>query len=287
MFCAGGDAGRGQGLVPRFELAAGADPAQSRLRRALRLRLPDPAQARSRLARRAARHRPSTSPICTPGARSISPAPAGSARPDLRPADRRKPHAARRHAALPQRRADLRHGELRQRRFRLRHEGRRASPSIRASPSRSPTKAGQALDALGNKVDAALAAGRRAPDHGRRADLRLDRRLRVGRMEHRRRRADQAREGRRADPPPARALRARRLPPLRPGQMVSGRNACRAGPSRSTGARDGKPVWSDADADRARGEPRPTPAPKRCREACSPRSPASSASTRRCRRRSL
>ena len=76
---AGGDAGRGQGLVPRFELAAGADPAQSRLRRALRLRLSDPAQARSRRARRPAGHRPSTSPICMPGARSICPAPAGSA----------------------------------------------------------------------------------------------------------------------------------------------------------------------------------------------------------------
>ena len=58
VFYAGGDAGRAQGLVPRFELAAGADAAQSRLRRALRLRLPDPAEARSRLARRPGRHRP-------------------------------------------------------------------------------------------------------------------------------------------------------------------------------------------------------------------------------------
>ena len=51
-------------------------------------------------------------------------------RPDLRPADRRKPRAAGRDAALPQRRADLRHGELRQGRLRLRHEGR---PRRRAS----------------------------------------------------------------------------------------------------------------------------------------------------------
>ena len=43
-----------------------------------------------------------------------------------------------------------------------------------------------------------LMAQRRAPDDGRRTDLRLDRRLRGGRMEHRRARADQARPGRRA-----------------------------------------------------------------------------------------
>ena len=64
-------------------------------------------------------------------------------RSDLGPADRRKPHSARRDAALSQRRADLGRGELRQCRFRLRHEGRRASPSIRASPSRSPKRPGR------------------------------------------------------------------------------------------------------------------------------------------------
>ena len=37
--------GKGQRLLPRFRLAAGADAAPSRLRRALRLRLPDPARA--------------------------------------------------------------------------------------------------------------------------------------------------------------------------------------------------------------------------------------------------
>ena len=62
-----------------IELAAGAGPAQPRPRRALRLGLPDPAEARPRRARRPARHRRTTSPTCTPGARSICPAPAGSA----------------------------------------------------------------------------------------------------------------------------------------------------------------------------------------------------------------
>jgi hypothetical protein len=41
----------GQGLLPRFQLAAGPDPAQSRPRRALRLRLSHPAEARPDLAR--------------------------------------------------------------------------------------------------------------------------------------------------------------------------------------------------------------------------------------------
>ena len=70
---------------------------------------------------------------------------------------------------------------------------------------------------------------RRAPDHGRRADLRFDRRHGRRRVEHRRRRPDQARAGRRADPPPARAFRAGRPAALRPGQMVSGRAAAALG----------------------------------------------------------
>ena len=82
-----------------------------------------------------------------------------------------------------------------------------------------------ALDALGNEVDRVLKRRGRPPHHGRRADLRVDRRFRGGRMEHRRRRPDQARKGRRADPPAARALRAGRLPALRPGQVVSGQIA--------------------------------------------------------------
>ena len=82
-----------------------------------------------------------------------------------------------------------------------------------------------ALDRLGNQVDQVLQRQGRAPDHGRRADLRVDRRFRSRRMEHRRGRADQARKGRRPDPAAARALRAGRLPALRARQMVSGRIA--------------------------------------------------------------
>ena len=76
---AGGDPAVRLRLVPRQRLAAGPDAAPSRPRRALRLRLSDPAAARHRSARRSARGREPTSPTCTPGPRSISPAPAGSA----------------------------------------------------------------------------------------------------------------------------------------------------------------------------------------------------------------
>ena len=45
-------------LVPRLRLAAGADPAPPRARRALRVGLPDPARRRREAARRPGRHRP-------------------------------------------------------------------------------------------------------------------------------------------------------------------------------------------------------------------------------------
>ena len=65
-------------LMPRFKLAPGPDSAQPRPRRAVRVRLSHPAQARSHLPRWARRAPTTTSPTCTPGPRSICPAPAGS-----------------------------------------------------------------------------------------------------------------------------------------------------------------------------------------------------------------
>ncbi len=53
-----GNAGKSQRFVPGFRLAAGADPAAPRHAGALRLGLPDPAQARREGARRSGRHRP-------------------------------------------------------------------------------------------------------------------------------------------------------------------------------------------------------------------------------------
>ena len=93
-------------LVPRLGLAAGADPARARPRRPVRVRLPGPARRRtsSRSTGRAAR--PRTSPTCTPGPRSTSPARAGSGstRPrDCSPAraTSRSRHARTRRAPAP------------------------------------------------------------------------------------------------------------------------------------------------------------------------------------------
>ena len=76
---AGGDAGQRERLLPRHRLAAGAASAPPRARRAFRLGLPDPAQGRREIARRAFRAPKSTSPTSTHGARSTCRARAGSA----------------------------------------------------------------------------------------------------------------------------------------------------------------------------------------------------------------
>ena len=85
------------------------------------------------------------------------------------------------------------------------------------------------LDALGEKVDADLVKQRCPPDDGRRADVCLDRRFRIGGVEHRRCRTDEARAGRQIDPPLAGALRAGRHAALWPRQMVSGRKPAALG----------------------------------------------------------
>ena len=210
------------GLVPRFELASRPDPAPSGPGRAVRVRLSHPAQARSCRARRAARHGPRLHRSARLGRGLSSGRRLDRPRSDLGPLDRREPYSACRDAALSQRRADFRPGEFRQRRFQVRHArraGRRASAHHQALFGRSLE--GARRSGRGGRQEARRR--RRAAHHGRRADLRLDRRFRVGRVEHRRRRPDEARARRPAHPAPARPFRARRVPALRARQMVSGR----------------------------------------------------------------
>ena len=88
-------------LVPRHRLAARADPAPAGPRRALRLRLPDPARRRREAARRAGRpgprfHRPARVGRGLPAGRRLD-----RPRPDVGPARRRGPPAARVHARIP------------------------------------------------------------------------------------------------------------------------------------------------------------------------------------------
>ena len=271
----GGDVRARVRLVPRFELASGPDPAQPRLRRAVRVRLSHPAQARSRRPRRAARHRPRLHRPPRLGRGLSSGRRLDRARSDLGPLDRRKPYSARRDAALSQRRADFGPGEFRQRRFQVRHArraGRRASAHHQALFGRGVE--GARRSRRGGRQEARRR--RRPAHHGRRADLRLDRRFRIGRVEHRRRRPDQARARRPAHPAPARPLRARRVPALRAGQMVSGRVPAALDLFALLAARRQADL-AEPQAHRGRGRGNRRDAARR-RRRCSARSPPSSAS---------
>ena len=215
-------------LVPRHVVAAGADSAPARIGGALRLRLPDPAQAGSHIARRPRRHhaglhRPARLDRGLYPRRRLD-----RPRPDVRPAVRRGAPAGRGDAALPHGRADQRRRRSRRGDVRVRHDrgaGRREAARHAAVRRRS-------LDCARRARRQGRCRSHRAgrpSHHGRRADLRVDRRLPVGGMEHGRARPDQAQPRRRTDPPAAQAFRAGRAAAFRPGQVVSGRAAAALG----------------------------------------------------------
>ena len=169
------------------------------------------------------------SPTCTPGPRSICRAPAGSG------SIRRPGCCAGRGICRSRRRRTI----ARPRRSPARVEPAEVKFSFEMTRGAGRRKAARHVSVLRRGLGRARRArregrcrSRRAgcpSHHGRRADLRVDRRLPVGGMEHRRARADQAHPRRRTDPPAARPLRARRAAALRPGQMVSGRRAAALG----------------------------------------------------------
>ena len=165
-------------LLPRLGLAAGAAAAPLRPGGALRLGLPDPAHARREGARRPERHRRSTSPTCTPGARSTCPAPAGSASTPPRacwPAKATSRWPAR---PTPSSAAPI-EGAVDEAEVEFGHEMTvtRIHESPRVTKPYTEEQWAEVL-ALGDAVDRELAGRRRAPDDGRRADLRRHRRPR-------------------------------------------------------------------------------------------------------------
>ena len=223
-----GDARARQGLVPRHRLAAGHHHAPSRLRRALRLGLPDPAHARREAARRTGRpdarlHRPPRLVRGLSAGRRLD-----RPRSDLGPADRRRPHPARLHARAVERGADRRRGRGERGRLRLRHEGDARARDAAHHQALQRRAVGQAAGRRrGDRARHRQA--RPAAHHGRRADLRVDRRHGRRRMEHAGAGAGEAAQGRRAVPQARRPLRQRAAAAFRPGQVVSRRAAAALG----------------------------------------------------------
>ena len=263
-------AGRADARRRRWQLAAGScrdsawlldpDPAPSRPRRALRLRLSDPASSPTSIRSTGRRGTQNDftdlhawAEVYLPGAGWIGfDATSGmfcAARAISRSPPRRITARRRRSRA----RSDRREVEFA---FEMSVTRIREAPRITKPFS---DEAWARLDALGEQVDADLKAQDVRLTMGGEPTFVSDRRFRSAGMEHRRGRPDQARPRRRPDPPAARRVRAGRPAALRPGQMVSRRKPAALGLLRSIGARTACRSGKNADSDRRRSETRAAP----------------------------
>ena len=209
------------GLVPRHHVAARADLPASGTRLTFRVRLSDPAgpgrEGAGRTHRRRIRlHRPPRVVRGVPAGRGLD-----RPRSDIRTARRRRTHSSGLHARANQRRAGF--GWCRAMRGRV-------LPRDVGAADRRVASCHQALHRRAVEDDPRVRTRgrrrpvrrRRAPDDGRRADVRLDHRSGRRRMEHRRARADQTRACRRPAAPIEETLRRERLRAPGTGQVVSG-----------------------------------------------------------------
>ena len=221
------NAGKRSRLVPRFGLAAGAVAAPSGLAARFVSGYLIQLDRRCEVARRARRAEPGFHrPACL--VRSLSARRGlGRARSDLRPARRRRAYSARLHARA-------RIGGAASRGV-VEHVRSRLRPRDGVDAHLGSAARHQALHATSNgrrsmrsasRSMRELERGRCAPHHGRRADLRLDRRSGRRRNGTPRRWAKQAHaRGASCSRGCSDALRARRACAFRPGQMVSRRAA--------------------------------------------------------------
>ena len=234
-------------LLPRFGLVAGAVAASPGTGGALRVRLSDPAHRRRQGARRPVGTCRRTSPICTPGARSICPAQAGS--DWIRPRGCSRVRGTFRLPARPSR-PRRRRSAVQWTKVEVQFEHHMSVARVWEAPrvTKPYTEAQwDAIEGMGAAIDDELEQGDvRLTMGGEPTFVSIDdpdgaewNTDGAG--------TQQARARRAALSPAARSLRAPGLGALRAGQVVPGRAAAALVAELLSGVAIGEPIWRDRE----------------------------------------